>query len=94
MVLNTILRFWWLLPFSNIIIKLEKSGVEGAYFSLMKDFEMLSFVSMMAEAIRRSIWSLLRVENEFFNNFEEYRDFLVIPPIKDDSLDDNNNHVF
>ena len=59
----------------------------------MKDFEMLTFVSMMAEAIRRSIWSLLRVENEFFNNFEEYRDFIVIPPIKDDSSDDNN-HVF
>jgi hypothetical protein len=34
--------------------------------------------------IRRSVWAILRVENEFFNNFEQYRDNIVIPPIRDD----------
>ena len=48
------------------------------------------FISMMAEAIRRSVWALLRVENEFFNNFEQYRDVIVIQPIKDDNNENNN----
>ena len=39
---------------------------------------------MMVEAIRRTLWSIIRVENEFHNNFEEYRDILMIPPIKED----------
>ena len=46
---------------------------------------------MMAEAIRRSIWSILRVENEFFNNFEQFRDCIVIPPIKDDDNQDGQD---
>lgn len=57
---------------------------------LIKEFEIVMFISMMAEAIRRSVWALLRVENEFFNNFEQYRDVIVIPPIKDDNNENNN----
>ena len=33
----------------------------------------MNFSNMMAEAIRRTLWSLIRVENEFYNNFEAYR---------------------
>jgi hypothetical protein len=28
------------------------------------------FLSMLVEAIRRTIWSIIRVENEYHNNFE------------------------
>lgn len=38
---------------------------------------------MFAEAIRRSVWAVLRVENEFFNNYEQYRDIIAIPPFED-----------
>lgn len=38
----------------------------------------------MNEIIRRSFWAILRVENEFFNNFERYRDNIVIPPIQEE----------
>ena len=32
--------------------------------------------------IRRTVWVVIRVESEFFNNFEQYRDVVTIPPIK------------
>ena len=35
--------------------------------------DLMNFSNMMAEAIRRTLWSLIRVENEFYNNFEAYR---------------------
>jgi len=35
----------------------------------------------MAEVIRRTVWAILRVENEYYNNFEKYRDIITIPPI-------------
>lgn len=42
------------------------------------------------EAIRRTIWAIIRVENEFFNNYEEFRDHIAIPPIREeDNIDDN-----
>ena len=41
----------------------------------------------MFSIIRRTIWALLRTENEFFNNYESFRDILLIPPIKDEDDD-------
>lgn len=35
-------------------------------------------------AIRRTIWVVIRVESEFYNNFEQFRDIVTIPPIKFD----------
>jgi len=32
--------------------------------------------------IRRTVWVLIRVENEFFSNFEGFRDIVAIPPMK------------
>ena len=57
------------------------TGTEGL---LVQKLELFTFISMMVEIIRRTFWSLIRVENEFFNNFEQYRDTVLIPPIKDD----------
>ena len=36
---------------------------------------------MTVELVRRTIWALLRVENEFFHNYEKYRDEVLIPSI-------------
>ena len=44
---------------------------------------------MMAEGIRRSVWAVLRVENEQSNNFEQYRLIDVLPPIRDEEEDKN-----
>ena len=44
------------------------------------------FISMIVESIRRTLWSIIRVENEQHNNFENYRDIMMIPPIKDDDI--------
>jgi len=53
----------------------------------LENIEILTFISMMVELIRRTVWALLRVENEFFNNFEKFRDDVLIPTIKEE--DDN-----
>jgi len=54
----------------------------------MDKIELLTMMGVMLEICRRQVWAILRVENEFHNNFEQYRDILAIPPIKDES--DNN----
>jgi hypothetical protein len=38
---------------------------------------------MIIEAIRRTQWALIRIENENVNNFERYRNVLQIPEFKD-----------
>jgi len=41
-------------------------------------------MAMLAEAFRRAQWSLIRVENEFHNNFEQYRSIPQIPGLADE----------
>ena len=78
MVFNTIFRFWWLIGIFTI-----KTSV------FWDSIGILTFCSMLVEAMRRTFWAIIRVENEFFNNFEQYRDIVMIPPIKE--LDENQN---
>jgi|ERR1712096_319580 len=73
-VLNLLLRFFWVLSIGLWAFENEPDNI-------MNYFEILAFMSLMAEAIRRSVWSLIRVENEFFNNFEAYRTIPNIPDL-------------
>ena len=77
MFMNTIFRFWWLISMLLVILT-------GSQNLIVDKLELFTFASMMIEAVRRTFWSMIRVENEFFNNFEQYRDTILIPPIKDD----------
>ena len=36
----------------------------------LKNLDFLGLFSMLCEALRRTYWAILRVENEFHNNFE------------------------
>ena len=47
-------------------------------------------MKMFAEGLRRMLWALIRVENEFFNNYENYRSVLTIPSLFG-QLDKPNN---
>ena len=73
-ILNTVFRFWWLIG----------ASYESDISKLIEHLDLMFFLGMMLEAVRRTLWSLIRVENEFYHNFEGYRDVLVIPPIKDE----------
>lgn len=44
----------------------------------------ITWLELIVQAIRRTIWILIRFENEFFSNFEQFRDIVTIPPIKAD----------
>ena len=79
MTTNAILRFFWVVgifsyPFDSSV---------GKFF---KDMQMITFVSVMAEVIRRTQWALIRVENEFYNNFEQYRTIPTIPNLMEDEV--------
>ena len=47
----------------------------------------MSLIFIFAEAFRRALWALLRVENEQNNNLEAYRTIPYIPPIVEDEDD-------
>jgi len=78
---NTVFRFWWL--YASLFISF---GDSAFWFDKI---ELMVMLGVMAELTRRTVWALIRVENEFHNNFEQYRDILVIPPIKDSHDDDD-----
>lgn len=78
MLTNLILRFWWVIGIFTIHFS------DQTHFGKMFDnLEVLTFINMMAEAIRRTQWTVIRVENEFFNNFEQYRTIPTIPNLMD-----------
>jgi hypothetical protein len=66
MFFNLILRFLWLLGIFTF-----SYDTEG-----WKDFDKLqglTFISLMGELIRRTAWSIIRIENQIHNDFEAYR---------------------
>ena len=78
MFFNTLFRFWWIISIFSI-----------TYHSILIDqVGILLFAAMFVEIIRRTFWGIIRVENEFFNNFEKYRDVVMIPPIREENLDE------
>ena len=72
MVNNFFLRFFWLFGIHKWPYQHDEANV-------MNFLEIMAFINLFAEAIRRTIWSFIRVENEFFNNFENYRTIPQIP---------------
>lgn len=78
MILNFILRFFWLIQITSY----SYESANGINF--LKSWEIVTCSSIIAEALRRTIWVLIRVENEFFNNFEQYRSTSTIPDLIDE----------
>ena len=71
---NFLMRFYWVLAIWHFTFHDDNEFV-------MNYFEVFPFMSLMIEAIRRTQWALIRVENEFFNNFEAYRTIPNIPDL-------------
>ena len=42
----------------------------------------ITWLELLVVFVRRTVWVIIRVESEFFNNFEQYRDIVTIPPIQ------------
>ena len=74
MILNIFLRFFWLLG-------IFKYSYESDPDNFWYDLEILVIANIFAEALRRTVWAIIRVENEMFNNFEEYRSIPMIPSL-------------
>jgi hypothetical protein len=64
-IINTALRFIWLLSYVEIRVDEE---VKVLTFSVL-------------EIIRRTFWIMIRIENEYINNPEKYRNVLDIPEL-------------
>jgi hypothetical protein len=76
-VMDFILRYLWILALFEF----------GEIDSTFVDFQTMSTIFIFAEAFRRALWALLRVENEQNNNLEAYRTIPYIPPIVEDKDD-------
>jgi len=74
MVQNFVFRIWWLIGAFTL---------DWGDASFVGRFQVMTFIGALVECVRRTVWSIIRVENEFFNNFEQYRDIIIIPPIKE-----------
>ena len=74
MVVNVLFRFYWVIP----LFKPSFTG-NARFLSVLHT---QTFLGMMVEAVRRTFWSIIRVENESLNNFEDYRTIVAIPPIR------------
>ena len=71
---NFILRFFWI---TGLYTFEFNDGEEDFVYKL----SLWALVTLLLEAIRRTQWALIRVENEFFNNFEAYRTISLIPDL-------------
>jgi hypothetical protein len=72
-VTNLAMRQMWILPLYRNVNK------GNPFFYNQWDVCVLTVI----EAIRRTQWALIRIENENVNNFERYRNVLQIPEFKD-----------
>lgn len=63
MVLNVALRFFWLIGIFHY-------NYEDDPENFWNQFKVLVIGKIFAEALRRTVWAIIRVENEMFNNFE------------------------
>ena len=77
MILNFLFRLWWIVP----TLSLDITNT----LPVLSKFQILVFIGMLVEAVRRGLWSIVRVENEFYNNLEQYRTILTIPPIREEA---------
>ena len=75
--------FFWavvVIAYEKIIEDKQEMAVESLEF--YNNVNWIIWAEMIVVALRRTIWVLIRVENEFFSNFEQFRDITTIPPIK------------
>ena len=83
-VTDFLLRFWWIAA-----LFAWTHGEKGLFFH---DFKLLAGIAIFAEAFRRGQWCLIRVENEQNNNFEDYRNIMIIPPIAEAQEENENDN--
>ena len=70
---NLMMRAMWILPLFRENYKYSAFAYNQCDITLL----------MLIEALRRTQWALIRIENENVNNFERYRNVLQIPEFKD-----------
>ena len=88
MVLDVIGLSWWAVTlfFYAKFTDLGDQGVDQLEF--FNNVIWVTWIEMIVMLLRRTLWVLIRFENEFFNNFEGFRDIVTIPPISKTEIDE------
>ena len=83
MIFDVFALFFWFLII-GIYTWTTPENVDEAIGSLefFNNVLWITWVEMIVMLVRRTIWVLIRLENEYFNNFESFRDITTVPPIK------------
>ena len=74
MITNALIRFYWIIG----VFHYEYTNDDS---DLINKLSLMAMISLMLEAVRRTQWALIRVENEFYNNYENYRTISQIPDL-------------
>ena len=83
MIVNFFIRFLWLIFY---LVPIKLYSLHGDIDVYKTYFMQLGF-GLIAELLRRTLWAIIRVENEQMNNFEGYRIIFEVPPVVDKNED-------
>ena len=76
------LYFWIVIIFLYKYLENASSDEAIQNVEFFNKVAWLTWLELSVLMIRRTVWVLIRVENEFFSNFEGFRDIVAIPPMK------------
>jgi len=76
------LYIWLIVYFAVEVVVEKETAKEYTLMEFLNRISGLIWLEMIVVAFRRTMWVLIRIESEFFTNFEEFRDITIVPPIK------------
>lgn len=66
--------------YEALAVVYEEEPIEKTTFFLY--ISLIIWSELILVSARRTLWVLIRVENEFFTSYEQFRDIITVPPIK------------
>ena len=78
------LCFWVIVLILYRVYATEKPDTSLASLEFYSNVMWITWLEMLVYATRRTIWTFIRVEAEYFGNIETYRDIVTVPPISKD----------
>jgi len=78
------LYFWAIIILIYKVIYKESTEEAISSVEFFNNVAWITWLELIVLMTRRTVWVLIRLENEFFSNFEGFRDIVAIPPIKNE----------
>ena len=67
-----------------VLLNIENKDSDEQSQTYFNNLMYITWIEYIINFVRRTVWVVIRVESEFYNNFEQYRDVVTIPPMIQD----------